>query len=175
MPKNSPEIVDLPPVNYIAVRGRGDPNAEGGDYQKAIGILYAVAYTLKMSYKTGYRIEGFFDYVVPPLEGFWQQNGRFFRKIVPRQPQSGPPAQKRFRCPQTGRPRLLPYVPCIFLPSALPIPPASGQSAPGTHRCPAVKARNHPGLSADFPECPLFCQSEGHWADDSVPALPGAG
>lgn len=73
MPKNTPQIVTVPPANYIAVRGHGDPNEENGAYQKAIGILYAVAYTLKMSYKTDYRIDGFFDYVVPPLEGFWWQ------------------------------------------------------------------------------------------------------
>ena len=75
MPKNKPEIVNIPPMNYIAVRGEGNPNEEGGDYQQAIGILYAVAYTLKMSYKTDYKIEGFFEYVVPPLEGFWWQDG----------------------------------------------------------------------------------------------------
>ena len=74
-PKNKPEIVKVPPANYIAVRGAGDPNEEGGAYRQAIGVLYAVAYTLKMSYKTDYRIEGFFEYVVPPLEGFWWQNG----------------------------------------------------------------------------------------------------
>ena len=74
-PKNRPEIVTVPRANYIAVRGQGDPNEEGGAYQQAIGVLYAVAYTLKMSYKTDYRIEGFYDYVVPPLEGFWQQEG----------------------------------------------------------------------------------------------------
>ena len=74
-PKNRPEIVTVPRANYIAVRGQGDPNEEGGAYQQAIGVLYAVAYTLKMSYKTDYRIEGFFDYVVPPLEGFWRQEG----------------------------------------------------------------------------------------------------
>lgn len=73
MPKNKPEIVTVPKANYIAVRGKGNPNVEGGDYQKAIGILYAIAYTLKMSYKTDYKIEGFFEYVVPPLEGFWWQ------------------------------------------------------------------------------------------------------
>lgn len=76
MPKNTPEIVTVPRVNYIAVRGKGDPNEEGGAYKSAIGVLYAVAYTLKMSYKTDHRIEGFFEYVVPPLEGFWQQEGR---------------------------------------------------------------------------------------------------
>lgn len=76
MPKNTPEIVTVPRVNYIAVRGKGDPNDEGGAYKSAIGVLYAVAYTLKMSYKTDHRIEGFFEYVVPPLEGFWQQEGR---------------------------------------------------------------------------------------------------
>lgn len=74
MPKSKPEIVNVPKSNYIAVRGKGDPNEEGGAYQQAIGVLYAVAYTLKMSYKTDYRIEGFFEYVVPPLEGFWWQD-----------------------------------------------------------------------------------------------------
>ena len=73
MPKNKPEIVNVPRANYIAVRGKGDPNEEGGTYQQAISVLYAVAYTLKMSYKTDYKIEGFFEYVVPPLEGFWWQ------------------------------------------------------------------------------------------------------
>ena len=75
MPKNKPMIVTIPRANYIAVRGQGDPNEEGGAYQKAISVLYAVAYTLKMSYKTNYKIEGFFEYVVPPLEGFWWQDG----------------------------------------------------------------------------------------------------
>lgn len=73
MPKNKPEIVTVPKANYIAVRGHGDPNDKSGSYQQAIGVLYAVAYTLKMSYKTEYKIEGFFEYVVPPLEGFWWQ------------------------------------------------------------------------------------------------------
>ena len=75
MSKSVPEIVAVPKANYIAVRGMGDPNQEGGTYQSAVSILYAVAYTLKMSYKTDYRIEGFFEYVVPPLEGFWWQEG----------------------------------------------------------------------------------------------------
>lgn len=73
MPKNKPEILTVPKANFIAVSGIGDPNEEGGAYQQAISILYAVAYTLKMSHKSGYVIEGFFDYVVPPLEGFWRQ------------------------------------------------------------------------------------------------------
>ena len=73
LPKNKPEIVVVPPMKYVAVRGEGDPNEEGGAYQQAIGVLYAVAYTLKMSHKTDHKIEGFFEYVVPPLEGFWQQ------------------------------------------------------------------------------------------------------
>ncbi|MBR5405020.1 MAG: GyrI-like domain-containing protein [Oscillospiraceae bacterium] len=76
LPKNKPEIVTVPPANYIAMRGTGDPNEAGGAYQQAIAVLYAVAYTLKMSYKTDYRIAGFFEYVVPPLEGFWRQAGR---------------------------------------------------------------------------------------------------
>ena len=75
LPKAKPEIVTVPPANYVAVRGEGDPNVEGGAYQQAIGVLYAVAYTLKMSYKTDHRIDGFYEYVVPPLEGFWQQDG----------------------------------------------------------------------------------------------------
>lgn len=75
LPKNKPEIVTVPRANYIAVWGEGDPNQEGGAYQQAISVLYAVAYTLKMSYKTDHKIEGFFEYVVPPLEGFWWQEG----------------------------------------------------------------------------------------------------
>ena len=74
MPRNKPEIVTVPQANYIAVRGKGNPNEIDGAYQKAISILYAVAYTLKMSYKTEHKIEGFFEYVVPPLEGFWWQD-----------------------------------------------------------------------------------------------------
>ena len=74
MAKNKPQIVDVPRANYIAVRGKGNPNEQNGEYQKAISVLYAVAYTLKMSYKTDYRIDGFFEYVVPPLEGFWWQD-----------------------------------------------------------------------------------------------------
>ncbi len=74
MPKNKPEIVTVPKANYIAVRGKGNPNENDGAYQKTISILYAVAYTLKMSYKTEHKIEGFFEYVVPPLERFWWQD-----------------------------------------------------------------------------------------------------
>lgn len=73
MPKCKPEIVNVPKANYIAVIGMGDPNEEGGAYQQAISVLYAVAYTLKMSYKTDYKMDGFYEYVVPPLEGFWWQ------------------------------------------------------------------------------------------------------
>lgn len=76
-PKRKPEIIEVPRVNYVAVRGKGDPNEENGPYQQAIGVLYSVAYTLKMSYRTDYRIEGFYEYVVPPLEGFWWQEGAF--------------------------------------------------------------------------------------------------
>ena len=75
LPRSKPEIVEVPPMNYIAVRGQGDPNEENGAYQQAIGILYAIAYTIKMSYKGDHQIEGFFEYVVPPLEGFWWQEG----------------------------------------------------------------------------------------------------
>ena len=75
LPKKKPEIVDVPAMNYIAVRGTGDPNREDGDYQKAIGLLYAIAFTIKMSKRSGHQIDGYFDYVVPPLEGFWWQEG----------------------------------------------------------------------------------------------------
>ena len=75
MPKRKPEIVNVPKANYIAVRGVGDPNEEGGEYKAAIGLLYTIAFTLKMSRRIGHEIEGVFDYVVPPLEGFWWQPG----------------------------------------------------------------------------------------------------
>ena len=75
LPKNKPEIVDVPKANYIAIRVKGNPNNEDGDYKKSINVLYSIAYTLKMSYKTDYKIKGFFDYIVPPLEGFWWQDG----------------------------------------------------------------------------------------------------
>lgn len=75
MPAARPSIVTVPPMNYIAVRGEGDPNAEDGAYKQAIGLLYGIAFMIKMSKKGDHRIEGFFDYVVPPLEGFWWQDG----------------------------------------------------------------------------------------------------
>lgn len=75
LPKNQPEIVTVPPMTYVAVRGQGDPNEEGGAYKAAVGVLYAVAYTIKMSKLGDRRIEGYFDFVVPPLEGFWRQEG----------------------------------------------------------------------------------------------------
>ena len=74
-PRNKPSIIDVPAMNYIAVRGKGDPNEEQGAYQQAVSILYAIAYTLRMSGKSGHAIEGFHEYVVPPLEGFWWQDG----------------------------------------------------------------------------------------------------
>ena len=73
MPKNQPAIVLIPKMKYLAVRGSGDPNAEGGKYKTAIGLLYTIAFTIKMSKKGSHKIEGYFDYVVPPLEGFWWQ------------------------------------------------------------------------------------------------------
>ena len=75
MPKNSPGIVMVPSMNYIAVRGTGDPNQEDGEYKQAIGLLYGIAFTIKMSRKGDHRIEGYSDYVVPPLEGFWYMEG----------------------------------------------------------------------------------------------------
>lgn len=75
MPKNKPGIVDVPKMNFIAVRGKGDPNVEGGEYKNSIGLLYGIAFTIKMSKLGDRKIDGYFDYVVPPLEGFWWQNG----------------------------------------------------------------------------------------------------
>ena len=75
MPKNVPAIITVPKMNYIAVRGSGDPNTEDGEYKTAIGLLYAIAFTIKMSKRGNHKIEGYFDYVVPPLEGFWWQDG----------------------------------------------------------------------------------------------------
>lgn len=73
LPKTAPSIVTVPKMNFIAVRGKGDPNAENGEYKKSVGLLYAIAFTIKMSYKGSHKIDGYFDYVVPPLEGFWWQ------------------------------------------------------------------------------------------------------
>ena len=75
LPKDQPGIVTVPPMHYLAVRGQGDPNRPDGAYQQALGLLYGVAYTIKMSKMGDHRIEGYFDYVVPPLEGFWWQKG----------------------------------------------------------------------------------------------------
>ncbi|MBP3476840.1 MAG: GyrI-like domain-containing protein [Lachnospiraceae bacterium] len=75
MPQKKPGIVEVPPMNYIAVRGKGDPNVEGSEYKESIGLLYAIAFTIKMSKMGDHKIDGYFDYVVPPLEGFWWQEG----------------------------------------------------------------------------------------------------
>ena len=75
LPENKPSIVTVPAMNYIAVRGQGDPNTENREYKASIGLLYGIAFTIKMSKKGDHQIDGYFDYVVPPLEGFWWQNG----------------------------------------------------------------------------------------------------
>ena len=75
LPQSKPGIVTVPSMNYIAVRGQGDPNLEGGEYKQAIGLLYGIAFTIKMSKLGDHRIDGYFDFVVPPLEGFWWQVG----------------------------------------------------------------------------------------------------
>lgn len=75
MPKSKPTIVQIPKMQFVAVQGQGDPNEENGDYKNTIGLLYGVAYTIKMSYKGAHKIDGFFEYVVPPLEGLWWQDG----------------------------------------------------------------------------------------------------
>ena len=75
IPSSRPAIITVPAFNFIAVRGNGNPNDPDGEYSKALNLLYGTAYTIKMSKKTDYRIDGYFDYVVPPLEGFWWQDG----------------------------------------------------------------------------------------------------
>ncbi len=75
MPPKKPGIITIPSMNYVAVRGCGDPNEEVGEYKQAIELLYAIAYTIKMSYKGNHKMAGYFSYVVPPLEGLWWQNG----------------------------------------------------------------------------------------------------
>ena len=75
LPKAKPSIVTVPKCNFVAVRGKGDPNDENGEYKNSIGLLYGIAFTIKMSYKGDHKIDGYFEYVVPPLEGFWWQDG----------------------------------------------------------------------------------------------------
>ena len=75
LPDKKPGIILVPKMNYLAVRGQGNPNQEDGEYKQAIGLLYGIAFTIKMSKKGGHQIDGYFDYVVPPLEGFWWQPG----------------------------------------------------------------------------------------------------
>lgn len=75
LPPQKPQIIDVPEMNFIAVRGKGDPNDEKGEYKEALSLLYTIAFTIKMSYKNNHKIDGFYNYVVPPLEGFWWQNG----------------------------------------------------------------------------------------------------
>lgn len=75
LPKDKPGIITVPKMNFIAVRGQGDPNQEDGEYKQSIGMLYGIAFTIKMSKKGSHQIDGYFDYVVPPLEGFWWQEG----------------------------------------------------------------------------------------------------
>ena len=75
LPPRTPGIVTVPAMNFLAVRGQGDPNQEGGAYKQALELLYAVAYTIKMSKMGKHKLEGYFDYVVPPLEGLWWQEG----------------------------------------------------------------------------------------------------
>ena len=77
MPKNKPSIIEVPKINYIAVRGKGNPNDEESEYKASIGLLYTIAFTIKMSYKNEYKIAGYFEYVVPPLEGLWWQEGNY--------------------------------------------------------------------------------------------------
>ena len=73
LPPAKPQLVHIPKMQYVAVRGKGNPNDEAGEYKNALALLYAISYTIKMSKMGDRRIDGYFDYVVPPLEGFWWQ------------------------------------------------------------------------------------------------------
>ena len=75
LPPKVPGIADIPTINYVAVRGKGNPNDPDGEYKRAMSLLYGISFTIKMSYKGSHRIEGYFPYVVPPLEGLWRQDG----------------------------------------------------------------------------------------------------
>lgn len=75
LPPRKPGIATVPPMNFVSVQGRGDPNEPGGEYQAAMELLYGIAFTIKMSYKGSHKIDGYFEYVVPPLEGLWHQEG----------------------------------------------------------------------------------------------------
>lgn len=74
LPKNKPSLITVPPMHFVAVRGKGNPNVEDGAYKHSIELLYGIAYTIKMSKRGDHRIDGYFDYVVPPLEGLWWQD-----------------------------------------------------------------------------------------------------
>ena len=89
MPKNKPNIVKVPLMNYIAVRGKGNPNEENSEYKASIGLLYGIAFTIKMSKKGSHQIDGYFDYVVPPLEGFWWQGEQCLADDIGQSNQAG--------------------------------------------------------------------------------------
>lgn len=74
LPPKKPQIIEIPSMNFLAVQGMGDPNEEDGAYKVSIGLLYGIAYTIKMSKMGKHKMKGYFDYVVPPLEGFWWQD-----------------------------------------------------------------------------------------------------
>ena len=75
LPPKTPELIDIPSMNFAAVRGKGNPNEEDGEYKSSIGLLYGIAFTIKMIRLGSRKIEGYFEYVVPPLEGLWWQKG----------------------------------------------------------------------------------------------------
>ena len=80
MPKRSPSIVKVPLMNYIAVCGKGSPDAEGGEYKDSVRLLYVIAFTIKMSKKYDHQIAGYFDYVIPPQESLWMRENDYSRQ-----------------------------------------------------------------------------------------------
>ena len=75
-PKIIPEIINVPAMNFVVIDGKGDPNDKNGEFNEAIPVLYSIQYTIKMSKKGENIPDGYFDYVVPPLEGFWWVNDK---------------------------------------------------------------------------------------------------
>jgi hypothetical protein len=70
LPKDNPLLIDVPAINFIMVDGCGDPN-NNQEFQEAVELLYGLSYIIKMSKSKGKQPEGYFEYVVPPLEGLW--------------------------------------------------------------------------------------------------------
>ena len=145
LPKDTPSIVTVPRMNYIAVRGHGDPNVEGGEYKLSIELLYGVAYTIKMSRLGGRRIDGYFDFVVPPLEGFWWQDGSAGIDYSRKASSTGSPRSACRLCdggrPQLGARRGGAQKEAGLFQGHLHVPRGGGVRAVHAHRPPTTTSR----------------------------------